>query len=97
MTGDPSILEMMTPLQAVIMERVKQDSKWGEQNHTDYEWLSVLTEEVGEVANSICCAYINPEPRESFVDAAKKNMEYEVIQVAAVCFAWLENLKRRQP
>ena len=33
-------------------ERQLQLEKWGEQNHFDAEWLSILMEEVGEVGAS---------------------------------------------
>lgn len=60
----------------VIKERARQDAKWGVQDHADLKWLGILMEEVGEVAKSII--------ENNKVD------EYELIQVIAVVFAWLE-------
>ena len=34
----------------IVVERQKQDEKWGEQNHNPIEWSAILTEECGEVA-----------------------------------------------
>jgi NTP pyrophosphatase (non-canonical NTP hydrolase) len=59
----------------VISERNRQDQRWGVQNHSDYKWLAILTEEVGEVAR----------------DALEGRPVYdELIQVAAVAIAWAE-------
>lgn len=46
--------------------------------------LKVLVEEVGEVARAMC-------DKES-----KGHLREELIQVAAVCCAWAESLRRRQ-
>ena len=37
-------------LREVKNERLKQNTKWGEQNHNLVEWIAILTEEVGEVS-----------------------------------------------
>jgi NTP pyrophosphatase (non-canonical NTP hydrolase) len=37
---------------SVLNERIKQDSKWGEQNHDMFTWMSILMEEVGELART---------------------------------------------
>lgn len=34
-------------LREVSDERVRQDAKWGEQNHDPFKWLCILGEEVG--------------------------------------------------
>lgn len=34
-------------------ERVSQDNKWGEQTHSGHAWMSILMEEVGELAKAI--------------------------------------------
>lgn len=65
----------------VLKERERQNKKW---NRKPSEWntqsttkLAVLLEEVGEVARGI----LEKDP---------ENVKKELIQVAAVCFAWLE-------
>jgi NTP pyrophosphatase (non-canonical NTP hydrolase) len=63
---------------AVLGEREKQDFKWGDQTHnSDQLWTVILTEELGEVAREV---YEN-NPSAMFK---------EIIQCAAVCFAWAE-------
>jgi len=37
----------------VLAERVKQETKWGPQNHKPEKWLTIIVEEVGEVAKDI--------------------------------------------
>ncbi|PJI53371.1 hypothetical protein CTI14_29520, partial [Methylobacterium radiotolerans] len=36
-------------LEEVLEERLRQDAKWGVQNHDPPTWLMILGEEVGEV------------------------------------------------
>jgi hypothetical protein len=37
----------------VLAERVRQDEKWGVQDHDDPAWLMILAEEIGEVAELV--------------------------------------------
>ena len=64
-------------------ERKRQDDKWGaDRNLDNFFWLAILTEEVGETSEAIL-----------------KNLptsEKELVQVAAVAVAWLENIARRR-
>ncbi len=66
----------------VIKERRRQDEKWGPENVLQTESnavrMTVLTEEVGEVAKAI-------------LEGDFSGMKTELIQVAAVVFAWLES------
>ena len=65
-------------LEAVLSERERHDERWGDQtNNTDLEWMSILTEEIGEVAKDVN-------------DQRIAGMFEELIQCAAVCFAWSE-------
>ena len=76
----------------ITNERESQDRKWGEQNHNDYVWNAILTEEVGEVSKAIL------ESRDSGIGLDAINvdeLEKELVQVAAVCVAWLEAIERR--
>jgi len=73
---------------------MKQDVKWGEQNHNDLKWLSILMEEVGEAAETV--NEDNPAKERLYShDACEDNLEYELIQVAAVAVAWIEAIRRR--
>ena len=66
---------------AVRDERIRQDKKWGEQNHRDSTWLAILVEEVGEAAKAI-------------LEKDGDDLEKEIIQVAAVAVAWRESRMR---
>lgn len=69
------------PLQDVMVERARQDTKWGVQNHTPEKWLAILVEEVGEVAKTI----LEREPN---------NYRKEMVEVCAVALAALESHER---
>lgn len=62
---------------ALIREQIRQEVKWGEQNHSPEYWLLILMEEIGE----FCRARM------------EKNHEHsmkELVQVAAVAQTMLE-------
>ncbi len=69
----------------VLKERLRQDAKWGEQNHEDSIWLAVLTEEVGEAGKAIL--------QDTFSDIGG-NLREELVHSAAVIVAWIEKLDR---
>ena len=70
-------------LEQVLAERELQDLKWGDQTfNSDDHWTVILTEELGEVAREVY------EKNES-------DMYEEIIQCAAVCFAWAEAFNNR--
>lgn len=64
----------------INLERNKQDKKWGAlpKYLSDMVWLTVLMEEVGECAEAILKRDWN-------------NLKLEIIQVATVAIAWLED------
>jgi len=75
--------EQLLATRNVLNERDRQDGKWGSQRHlSDREWLTILTEEVGEAAKDI-------------LDQKHDGLKTEVTQVAAVALAWLEALTAR--
>ncbi len=71
----------------VEAEVEEQEERWGvnllRAEQADGLWLSVLTEEVGEVAREIC---------EGWGTANIIRLRSELIQVAAVAISWLEAL-----
>lgn len=75
-------------LREVQEERQRQDAKWGEQNHDDYRWLAILTEEVGELAQAMLHSQFGGE------HAGTERVE--LVQVAAVAVQWLECMARRE-
>lgn len=74
---------MENVFELIRQERERQDKKWGaDRDQDDYVWETILTEEVGEAAESI------------LKDTPAHTTE-EVIQIAAVATAWLECMLRR--
>ncbi len=67
----------------VYQELQRQEIKWGKQEHSPAYWYVILGEEVGEVARAI---YENKDA----------NYREELVQVAAVCMAALENWDRNE-
>lgn len=65
-------------LDRINRERERQDELWGPQEHTWEEWYTILGEEVGEVATAI-------------LGEEEDNTIFELIQVAAVCVAIIED------
>lgn len=71
----------LTALGDVLDERTRQDVKWGEQNHDPAWYLTILMEEIGEVAKEMLNAKFSG-------DGSK--MRNELVQVAAVALAMVE-------
>lgn len=81
----------LSVLVEVLHERGRQKEKWGEQNNSDFEWTSILSEEVGEAAKEV-----NDLNFTSVADpAAEERLRAELVQVAAVAVAWVECIDRR--
>lgn len=76
----------------VATERGRQDSKWGEQNHSPAQWMTILAEEFGEAAKEACDAEF-PKP---WGDPQAK-LRAELVQTAAVAVAFVECLDRNVP
>ena len=76
-------------IEDVVRERVRQDKKWGPQNHNTFKWLAILGEEVGEV---------NQAALENHFGGKKTLEDYveELIQTAAVAVAAVECIKRNE-
>ena len=76
-------VERMVVLEAVLAERERQDSLWGDQSsHSDAWWNVIAAEENGEVARAV---YEQNVPQAYL----------EIIQACAVYFAWAEAILRR--
>jgi hypothetical protein len=74
--------------QQIKDERKRQDILWGIQNHDASNWALILSEEVGEAikeANDVV-----------FRMKSTKDLKKEIVQVAAVCVAWLECMERKR-
>lgn len=73
-------------LNDVELERERQNTKWGEQNHSAFPWLAILGEEVGEANQAALSAH--------FGNRGWAHYREELIQVAAVAVAMVECLDR---
>lgn len=72
----------------VMMERKRQDEKWGEQNHNPYIYLTILIEEVGELGQAIL------ETQFGGKHGGWENVRKEAIHCTAVALALVECLDR---
>lgn len=70
----------------VLAERARQDAKWGEQNHDPFTYLTVLSEEVGELAQAALHTRFGGSKADGLMD--------EAVQTAAVALAIVECLLR---
>lgn len=72
----------------VTEERNKQDAKWGyPQNNSPFEWISILGEEFGKLAQATNDAYLGKKPTN---DLAK--IQKYAVQLASVAIALVEHL-----
>ncbi len=71
--------KMRNTFMEVVEESNRQDDKWGREfpGRKHAFWMNTLVEEVGEVAETI-------------LKGQEEDMKTELIQCAAVIFAWLE-------
>ena len=88
----------------VRVERLRQNKKWGEQNHPD--GTGELWGHRASVARSACqqaheggyntwLHILREEVMEAFACADPQDLRKELIQVAAVAVAWVEAIDRR--
>jgi NTP pyrophosphatase (non-canonical NTP hydrolase) len=75
-------------LAEVGRERLRQDEKWGEQNHDPFCYVAILTEEIGELAQAAL------HTRYGGSQAGVRRMREEALQAAAVAVAMVECLDR---
>lgn len=72
----------------VRLERARQEAKWGEQNHDPFAYLTILMEEVGELAQAAL------HTRYGGRAGGLARMREEAVQAAAVAVAIVECLDR---
>lgn len=79
-------------LYAVIEERLRQDKKWGIQNHDPFLYLTILGEEYGETCKAALEARFGKDPE---TEAERYlHLREEAVQTAAVALAIVECLDR---
>ena len=82
--------DVSTPaIAAVLAEREAQTVRWGVQRHSWPEWLTILTEEVGEAASAANHAWWSPG---SDGEDRLTPLRDELVQVAAVAVAIIEHI-----
>ena len=94
MSANPAMNSLAQTMKDVLDERVRQVARWGDDvGKPDTDFFLVLTEEVGEVAREM----LRIDPDATTEDLQHLEALYgEVVQVAAVSFAWLEEIDRRR-
>jgi len=73
----------------ILQERIRQELKWGLQEHDSLMWLAILAEEFGEYAKDV----VDLNAADGSV---LPNMRVELVQIAAVAVAILEDWDRRK-
>jgi hypothetical protein len=89
----------------VMDERVRQDAKWGVQNHPDgtSETLAPLALEAKALTDALARSghltwkeILNEEVQEAFAEEDVDALRKELVQVAAVAIAWIQDIDRRK-
>ncbi|OXS77928.1 hypothetical protein [Domibacillus enclensis] len=78
---------------SVMKERDRQHELWGEQQHSLSEWHTLLSEEVGELAQAINETVLVNRTKEKD-KGGYDNMRAEAVQVAALAVQFVEYLDR---
>lgn len=96
----PVLLAMLARIatERTNQQKLKRDGKFlhsvADREPTDAWCLAVLGEEFGEVAREVNEAYLFPS---GAADTLRdERLEAELVQVAAVCVAWLERIWARR-
>jgi hypothetical protein len=104
---------VLTVLAEVAEERVRQDARWGEQNHPDGtgpgallfgigfdQWAHAVRQAVDRAARahrSEWASILLEEVFEALAEGDPVRLRVELVQVAAVAVSWAEAIDRRQP
>jgi NTP pyrophosphatase (non-canonical NTP hydrolase) len=72
----------------VLIERARQNEKWGRQYHDNGGWLAILGEEFGEVCQAMQQGSFSSKETDA------DNLFEELIHVAAVASAFAEQVLR---
>jgi NTP pyrophosphatase (non-canonical NTP hydrolase) len=85
-------LHMEQVILDIVAERARQDAKFGDQTkRTPFEWLAILTEELGEVAKEVCeTGFIYAHTTNQYLVERSVALRDELVQTAAVAVAMIE-------
>lgn len=78
----------------VHIERSNQDTKWGEQNHSQQAWVGILGEEFGEYCQCVNETYLDNATKKH--EGGYENILKELTHVAAVAVGAMESLMRNK-
>lgn len=101
----PRWLQTAAVLNDVEDERDRQVARFGEQSHPDGtdECFSVMADIARQAADSAdragCLTWLDilrEETEEAAAETDPDKLRAELVQVAAVCVAWIEDLDRRK-
>jgi hypothetical protein len=103
-TGNPSVVTDRA-LSEVLAERIRQDTKWGEQNHPDGTG-GIQSRQLRDEAQKTCQAaaergivtwlhIADEEHCEALAETDPVRLRAELVQGAAVYVAWIEAIDRR--
>lgn len=84
-------LRVMSPVAWVQEEMNRQIAKRGQQNHNPFKYFTILAEEFGEVARVLEQETEGKYPNK---DEYHRQLEYELIQTAAVALAFVSAIRR---
>jgi len=98
---------MSIVLEEIQAEKIKQNAKWGEQNHNLVEWIAILGEEFGEASREAVDYHFANQPKGETLDTDSLGFEHlqhtrlkdyrkELIQLAAVAVQAIESLDRNE-
>ncbi|MFJ4828431.1 hypothetical protein ACIP79_00595 [Streptomyces sp. NPDC088747] len=103
-TGNPSVVTDRV-LSEVLAERIRQDARWGEQNHPDgtgsFDQKAAAVRaradcQLSAADGKVTWAHIaREEDCEALAESDPVRLREELIQAAAVKVAWIEALDRR--
>ena len=87
------MIEEIMPLQLedllpILREQICQFQNWGLQHHNPHKWMTILTEEVGEVAEVILESESGSKAWEDVIE--------ELVQVQAVAQSMIESIRINQ-
>lgn len=100
-------MTVATAIAEVVRERIRQDAKWGEQNHPDGTGINGPTDrQLADASRKLCQSaaeagmvtwrhILDEEMREAFAEPDPVALRAELVQVAAVAVAWIEAIDRR--
>lgn len=102
--GVKNLKSLANTLEAIVVERARQDVRWGEQNHPDgthernKEVADIYRETADWKANRGTLTWKDiaaEEVWEAFSETDPHRLHEELIQAAAVFTAWAEAVRRR--